>query len=372
MAINLPALVMRVLTPEMIARIASALGIDRSIAQTAINAAVPSLLAGFSNVAAQPGGPQRLATAAAQQTGTLDSFSSMLGSQSQSSFVERGSNMLSSLLDGGGQNALAGAISKFTGIGQNAAAPLLGMLTPVVMHTIGQQQGATGAIDPTKIASLLASQKDNIAAAMPAGLGNLLSGTGLLDSLGGATRMANAASGEAARVSAFASREVTDAGRRAAAARSNNWIYWLVPAAAVAALLVYVVSRPAEDVVPQQRTTAAQTTGVQSAAVAGIDVGKQFTDSISSLRTTLAGIGDATSAQAALPKLQEAAAQIDKVSDMTERLPADQRKLVAGLATSVLPSLNQLFDKVLAVPGVSDDLKPSIEALRRKLAGLAT
>src|SRR5262245_61897336 len=135
MPIDLPALVTRFLTPEMIGRIASALGIDPTIVQSAINAAVPSLLAGFSNVAAQPGGPQRLA-AAAKQAATLENFGSMSGAESQTRFTEQGTNMLSSLLGGGGQSALVGAISRFCGIGQGAVTSLLGMLTPVVMHTI--------------------------------------------------------------------------------------------------------------------------------------------------------------------------------------------------------------------------------------------
>jgi hypothetical protein len=362
MPINLPALVTRFLTPETIGRIASALGIDRNIAQTAVNAAVPSLLAGLGNVAAQPGGPQRLANAAAQQTGTLENFASMLGATSQSPFIERGSNMLSSLLGSRGQTALVGAISKFTGIGENAATPLLGMLTPVVMHTIAQQQGATGALDPNKISSLLASQKDNIAAAMPAGLGNLLSGTGLLDSLGGATRMATAAGSEAARASVVAARDVTDASRRVAASASRNWAYWVIPAAAVAALLLYLVGRPTEQVVPPS------TTGVAAGAT---DVGKQVTDSIGDLRSTLAGIADAASAQAALPKLRQTAEQLDKVNDMRDRLSADQRKIVGGVVTPAMSSLNQMFDTVLALPGISNELKPAIDVLRTKLSGLA-
>src|SRR5262245_38067149 len=66
------------------------------------------------------------------------------------------------------------------------------MLAPIVMGTIGQQQG-TRSFDAGGIANLLASQKDNIAAALPAGFSNLLGGTGLLDSLGGAARTATAA-----------------------------------------------------------------------------------------------------------------------------------------------------------------------------------
>ena len=45
MAINLVSLITQFLTPDMIARIASALGVDRNNTQTAIGAAVPGLLA---------------------------------------------------------------------------------------------------------------------------------------------------------------------------------------------------------------------------------------------------------------------------------------------------------------------------------------
>jgi hypothetical protein len=44
-AINLVSLVMQFLTPDMIGRIATALGLDRNVAQTAIGALVPALLA---------------------------------------------------------------------------------------------------------------------------------------------------------------------------------------------------------------------------------------------------------------------------------------------------------------------------------------
>ena len=48
----------------------------------------------------------------------------------------------------------------------------------------------------------------------------------------------------------------------------------------------------------------------------------------------------------------------------------EQRKVLAGLVNSLMPSLNQLFDKVLAIPGVAVLLKPTIDALRAKLTVL--
>ena len=35
-----------------------------------------------------------------------------------------------------------------------------------------------------------------------------------------------------------------------------------------------------------------------------------------------------------------------------------------------MPSINQLFDKVLAIPGVADIIKPTIDTLKAKLAML--
>src|SRR6516162_3528346 len=323
MAINLVSLVMQFLTPDMIARIASALGVDRTNTQTAIGAAIPGLLAGLSGVAAQPDGAQKLVDTVRQQTGALGSIANMIGASGQSSLIEKGSQILSSLLGGRDQTALAGAVSKYAGLGQNASGSLLGMLAPIVMGTIGQQQG-TRSLDAGGIASLLSSQKDNIVAALPAGFANLLGGTGLLDSLGGAARTATAAAGQTARVTTSAARAIGDTGQRAAAV-SLNWLYWLIPLLAILAVLIYLFAKPAEQVVQPSVPT------IPSLMVGGLDIGKQVTDSITNLRTTLAGITDASSAQAALPKLREVTGQIDKVDGLLGQLSPEQRKVLARI-----------------------------------------
>ena len=364
MATNLVSLVMQFLTPDMIGRIASALGLERSRAQTAIGAAIPGLLAGLGNVATQPGGGQKLADAVRQQSGALGNFASMLGSGGQSSFVEKGAQMLSSLLGGQDQAALAGAVGKFAGVGQNAGGSLLGMLAPIVMGTIGGQQGPR-ALDANSIASLLSGQKDSIAAALPSGFGNLLGGTHLLDSLGGAARTATAMGSEAARATASTARAVVDTGQRAAGAGASfNWL-WVAAAVAIAALLAYLFLKPTEQVA-QQGVAA-----IQTLTVGGIDVGKQVTDSITTLRTTLSDVTDATAAQAALPKLQQVSAQLDKVDGLIGQLSADQRKLLAGLIKPLMPTVNQAFDKVLAIPGAGEALKPTVDGLKSRLVALA-
>jgi len=97
----------------------------------------------------------------------------------------------------------------------------------------------------------------------------------------------------------------------------------------------------------------------QNPAVDGIDVGKQISSSIASARTTLDGVSDLASAQAALPKLQEVTAQIAKTGGEVGQLTAEQRKAIAAVINPLMPAVNQVCDKVLAIPGVAEVLKPS-------------
>jgi Bacterial protein of unknown function (DUF937) len=284
MATNLVSLVMQSLTPDMVGRIATALGFDRNKIESAISSAVPALLAAFNGVATQPGGAQKLADAARQQTGSLENFASMLAAGGQSSLLDKGSQLLSSLMGGQDQNALIGAIAKFTGLGPGASGSLLGMLAPIVMGTIGRHQSAAGTLNANGISNLFASQKHSIAAALPSGFGSLLSGTGLLNSLGDAGRTATAAGSEAVRT-ASAARAVGQTGQRAAdtaAATSSNWLYWLVPLAAAAALLVYFAVGPTEQVVQQGMNQ------VQNAPAPGVDIGKSLTTSQTCVRRSMA------------------------------------------------------------------------------------
>lgn len=382
MATNLVSLITQFLTPDMIARIASMLGIDRNNAQTAIGAAVPGLLAAFAGAAERPSGAQNLIDGIKQQSGMLDSLASMIGGGGQSSLVDHGSSLLRSVLGGQDQAALAGAVSKFAGIGQGAGNSLLAMLTPIAMGAIGKQLGGRN-LDVGMLTGLLASQKSEIAQALPGGFDRLLSASGLLDSVSGMTGAASAMAGRPAqtagaageRVSQFSAstmQKASSAGRQAAGAASSvpssvpTWAYWALPLVLAAALIWYLLPNRGSDAVTQVTPPA-----VPSVTVAGVDIGKQLGDSLNTVRMSLQGVTDAASARAALPRVQEATAQVEKVNGMLGRLSADQRQTIAGFTAPAMASLNALFDKVLAIPGVGEVLKPSAETFRTRLADLS-
>ncbi|QRM53576.1 DUF937 domain-containing protein [Sinorhizobium sp. BG8] len=365
MASNLVSYIMQLLTPETIARLAGALGLDANKAQRAIAAAVPALLAGLGGVAAQPGGAQRVADAAGQQSGVLGSLAGMLSSGGQESLGQAGSQLLSSLFGSGDSGALANAVGSYAGLDRNASTSLLGMLAPIVMSGVAQQSGND--LSANGVAGLLASQKDNIASALPSGVGDLLRGTGLLNALGGSARAAAATAGQAADRAAATATSVGNAGQRAAsqaATGSSRWLYWLIAALAIAALLYYMFGRPAQHATPEAGAP------TQSLTVDGVDVGKQLTDTLTSLQTTVTGVTDAASAQAALPKLEANLGEIDKVSTTAGQLTAEQKAALKALITPMMSTVNGLFDKVLAIPGVSDVLKPTIDSIKAKLAAL--
>jgi hypothetical protein len=251
------------------------------------------------------------------------------------------------------------------------------MLAPIVMGTIGKHIGARN-LDANNLASLFSAQKDQIALALPSGIGNLLRGTGLLNSLGDAagkaaaeaTTIAAAATDQAAQYASSAARTVSTTGQRAteAAATSSvpTWLYWLVPVVVLAGVLWYLFNRQPEQVTQQPVTP------TQSVVVGGVDVGNQLNDTLTALRNSLQGVTDQASAKAAVPKLQDIKMEIDKVTSLVGQLSPEQRKTIVGLVGPAMTALSQLFDKVLAIPGVGEVLKPTIDALKANLTMLTT
>jgi hypothetical protein len=382
MATNLVSAVMEFLTPDMIARIASALGLDRSVAQKAVGGAVPALLAGLADIASAPNGARQLSSTLAQQpAGSLDSLKSIIGGSSQNALAESGSSMLSGLFGGGTLDTLAQSIGKFAGIDGGCSKSLLGLLGPVVLGMLGQHQRGA-ALDANGLASLLNSQKDRIAAAIPSGLADQLSAAGLIDKAGGAVRSGIAAASAAgSRTAAASERTVAGASQAAYATTSAipaQWPYWLGALVVLAGLAWFVLGRQAGETVaelPRPAATQAATGTVGMApsdlTISGVNLASQVNSSVGTLKSVLPTITDATSAEAALPKLREATTQLSDVSNLATKLTPEGKSALAKLIAAATPTINQMCDKVLATPGVGNIAKPAIDELRGKLDTLS-
>lgn len=374
MAANIVSTVMQYITPDTIGRVSTALGLDRGKTQSAIGAAVPGLLASFGGLASRPDGAQKLADAARQQSGLLDNISSTLGSNGQSGLIEKGSQLLSSLLGNGNASALANAVGSFSGIGRGAGTSLLGMAAPFVLGALSKQGGRD--LDGAGLASMFAGQKDNISAALPSGFRKMLGGTDLLNSLGDTTRTvsetARTVGADTARAATAASYAVNDTARRAhstaaTASSPSRWLYWAIPALALAAIAMYMLSRPDTD-----RAVRVAANTEQALVVDGVNIGNQINSTLNGLRTTLAGITDPASAQRALPQLQQLGSQLDQIAGLKGQLSASQRTTLNGMIAPAMTAIRDLSNKTLAIPGVADVIKPSVDSVMSKLTALVS
>lgn len=253
--INLVAVIEQWLgSTEVATRIGSLLGLSPETTRTAIRAAVPAILAALVSLVQRPAGRDQLAAAVRNQDpGMLDNLSTMLGSGRQSSLIDSGSGLLTSLFGEGQVGALSGAIGRFAGLNQGSATSLLAALAPVVLGALGREQRAQG-LDDQGLARLLNDQKDSIAHALPAGLASDLGSTGLLDGIadrlgeavGTTAQAARSAGAGAARTASVAgSTAAGAAGSAAAAARQRtsgggSWLRWLI-GLLVLALLAWLI-----------------------------------------------------------------------------------------------------------------------------------
>ena len=174
MSVNLVSVSQQFLTPQLIAKIASALSVDKNLIGKAITALIPGLLGSLAHVASSQAGEKKLAEVIDRQDpNILDNLASAIGGSGQQLLINSGINTMNSLLGGSTVRDLAGALGKFTGMGQSPIWSLIGMVAPAVLALLGKQKAEQG-LDASGLASLLAAQKGSLAAAMPSGFADLL------------------------------------------------------------------------------------------------------------------------------------------------------------------------------------------------------
>jgi Bacterial protein of unknown function (DUF937) len=195
MAVDLIALVSQYVTPQMISQIAAMAGLDPTTAEELVGGAVPTVVAALASAAAKPSGAQKIADAVSNaDPDILTKLSGALGA-GQGQLLTDGANKLSAIIGGGGVSSLAAALSTHSGANQSTAQMAIGAITHALTGALGQQDPSLWS-DGGAIGSLFASQKNAIAAALPADLAKTLGASGLLQGLGaaGAAVASNASS----------------------------------------------------------------------------------------------------------------------------------------------------------------------------------
>jgi hypothetical protein len=372
---NLVELVKSQFGGDTVGRIASIVGAPADATRGAVNAAIPTILAGLGQIAESPGGARRLASAVdSVDDGIVDNLSSVVSAGGQS-LMEGGSNLLNTLFSGGAIAAIAGAISRFTGLGAGAVTSLLGAIAPIILGVLKGQKRQMG-LDAGGLGSLLTSQKQNIINAIPAGMRPALGNIPGLSGLGEWTGTAR----DTAANAYDAGRTAVRHGAPVAAATATNAARWAVPLVvllALGALVWYLVSR---DRATPDLTTPESVTAVpdpRDATLASAEIPPAATalrDEVSgwfkSATQTFSGITDAASAEAALPKLRELSTQIQTVETSLRGLPVDARASVTSLFGTSWDTLKPAIDRALAIPGVAERIKPVVDEIATRARSL--
>jgi hypothetical protein len=357
---NLVSLALQFLGPALLGKFAGALGVNSTLTQKAVMAVVPAILSGILGKSQQPGGAQILSDLLGKQdSGLLGRLGDIIGGPQQKTVVDQGTSALGSLLGNSAMGSLAGAIGKYAGLGDGPSKSLIGMLAPVLLGQLGQQQKSAG-LDASGLAKMLLGQKENIASAMPAEFSKLLGGSGLLDSISGAAAVSAAKAAPSQSGSTYTPSTPV---RPVVQASSGSWMPWLL-AIAAAGVLWY-------SIFGGQRPNIVAMPPAQKIMVGNTDVGGQMAGVFDVVRTSLASVKDTDSAKLALPRLQDAVAQVGRINGLAGQLPPDAKRAVAGYLGQSLPTINPLIDTVLKIPGVSALLKPVLDQIMGPLVALS-
>jgi hypothetical protein len=359
---NIVTTILNMIAPAILDKLAASLGISSSTAKSALAAAIPAVLGAMGSKASTDVGARALFDAVSKtDTSAMGDLASTLTGGAGADFMKGGLGSLTSLLGDNALSGLTGAIGKQAGIPAAATSSIVGLAGQLAMGQLAKSVTG-GGLNASSLAGLLSSQQGNIASALPAGLGSALSSAGVLG--GNFAGQAGKAVNDAARTATAATAQAANAAKKT----GTSWLTWLIPLLIIAAAAWYFLGgmgHKAKEVAEQAAGSAT------SLMVDGVDVSAQLNTAFDGLKTTLGGITDAASAQAALPKLQDAVTSVDGLTAMAAKLTPAQRTMLATAVTAALPTLKDLIAKVLAIPGVGDIVKPTADALLAKVEALA-
>jgi len=181
MSFNLIDAAKGLFTNELVGKASAYLGETENTVLKAIGGIIPSLLGGITEKATASQEGAVAVTSLAKESDSAG-FPGNLGNffdNDGGGILSKGSGLLNNLLGEGKSNLLGNVIAQFSGAKPSSVTSLLSMAAPAVLGMLGKHASSNN-LNADGLASMLSSQKANIANAMPAGLNlsSVLSGYG--------------------------------------------------------------------------------------------------------------------------------------------------------------------------------------------------
>lgn len=360
MAINLMELLKDQVLGGVAGQLGSHLGESEEATRGGLDALLPTVLGGLVKNVSEPGGADKLNEALDSDDydgGLLEKFGGMLSGGNSEGISSMGSGLVS-MIFGDKIGSILGIISKLTGLGGKSTSGLLGLALPLIMSFLGKQKRSMG-LDANGLSQLLMDQKEHIGAALPPGIGEEM-GLGALGIKSPEPTSAPAPS-------------------TATAPEGGGLAKLLIPVALIGILGFAAYKFLGGNGEPEKENPAIE--NVEDDLL-NIDMGTlevpglaeqttKLTDSFGGLKDLLGGITDVDSAKAKLQDLQSADEGLGKITSGLSAAPEGMKSGLIKAAAGLIPGLQEMIDKVMAIPGVSTVLKPVMDSLQEKLGMLA-
>ncbi|HHS89029.1 MAG TPA: DUF937 domain-containing protein [Rhodobacteraceae bacterium] len=345
---NLISMGMKYLGPVVVTKLASMLGIKSPMVTKAIVAALPAILAALTGKATKSSGAGSiLDMILGQKTPDPKSFEEMVASGNVDDIRKSGLEGLMGMLGDSNVDTLSKALSRYSGVPDDGAKTLLGLLSPAAigpLKTVVEEKG----LDAEGFASFLEEQKPEIAKAMPGDFARELEGTGLLDAIQDHLPRP-----------AAAVREV----QQVAENTGGGMMKWLLPLVVIAGLGWYFFGNRAPEAMPEAMD--------QSVMVGEVDLGAKLGSVVDGLSSSLGAIKSPDDATAVLPDLQKWDSELASLNDMASQLPDTAKSSFGTMVSNALATLQPLIETVLATVGEDSALKPILDGIVAKLNAMA-
>jgi len=373
---NIVDLVTSQLTGDVLSKLGGAIGANESQTRSATSAAVPALLTAFSKLASSNAGASQMANAlGGLDLKTLGNLASLLGGGQSSSLGNIGGSLLTSLL-GNNLGSLAGTLASFAGMQPGIMKTLLTYLAPVVMGVIANQfKGAKP--DAAGLTRLFSEQQENIKAALPRGLS-----LADFDTSSASPRRAEDSRGVHHHEPAASGFPGWLLPLLLGVLGLGAWAFWPKAKEQPRAVVVNeTVGLEGPLVVDRKETiemegkkvvadTVEETIELTPGVAEALKVGKDLTGLFGGLGKVLGGVTDEASARDAIPQLTEFTPVLESLQKSTGALPEAGRSTIADMVLKNMGGLQKVIDTVMAIPGVTEILGPTVTPMIEALSKL--
>jgi hypothetical protein len=142
----------------VVQQIGQQIGADQGTTKSAVGMALPMLVSAMGNHAATPDGADAINQATQQHDGSI--LDNLMGFVGNAGAASMGGALLSQVMGGGSQNAIADNITQQTGMDNGTVTQLLGILAPIAIAAIGKFSQQSGT-DPSSIVQTLGGAGDS-------------------------------------------------------------------------------------------------------------------------------------------------------------------------------------------------------------------